>query len=217
MNDTSSSHPIAFGIFVFVMMATCMLFVSRIRRSGIGRRMLAVRGNERAASAAGINVAAVKLAAFGLSAFIAAAGGAILAYQFGATASSNFRSMLSITLVALAFIGGIASVSGAVVAGILTSGGIAFVLLNEINGASEYWDVLAGAVLILTVVSQPDGIALKNIEIKASVKRLLSGRLPRTTDVIVGQPKRTPHLAPALPAARALTDSNISTTEKERP
>jgi branched-chain amino acid transport system permease protein len=212
----SSSHPVAFGVFVFVMMAACMLFVSRIRRSGIGRRMLAVRGNERAASAAGINVAAVKLAAFGMSAFIAAAGGAILAYQFGATASSNFRSTSSIGLVALVFIGGIASVSGAVVAGTLTSGGIAFVLLNEINGASKYWDVLAGAVLILTVVSQPDGIALKNIEIKASVKRRLSAGLARSTETTADQKKRTPHLAPALPAAWALSDSNISTTEKEQ-
>jgi branched-subunit amino acid ABC-type transport system permease component len=192
----SSSNPFTFGIFVFVVMSIFMLLVSRIRRSGIGRRMLAVRGNERAAAAAGINVAAVKLAAFGISAFIAAAGGAVLAYQFGATTPSNFRAMASLTLVALVFIGGIASVSGAFAAGMLTSGGIVFVLLNQIEGFSHYWDVFAGALLILTVVTQPDGLALKNMELRVAAKRRLQRPVSAPLEVENPVPPRLP---PSLP------------------
>ena len=48
-----------------------------------GRRLLAVRANERAAAACGIDVAGTKLAAFALSAFIAGVGGALLGYRQG--------------------------------------------------------------------------------------------------------------------------------------
>ena len=57
--------------------------VVNLRRSATGRRFLAVRGNERAAAAAGVNVAGTKLLAFGLSAFIAGIGGALSATASG--------------------------------------------------------------------------------------------------------------------------------------
>ena len=54
------------------------LLVANVRRSSLGQRMLAVRSNERAAAAAGINVRNTKLAGFGIAAFIAGmAGGAV--------------------------------------------------------------------------------------------------------------------------------------------
>jgi branched-chain amino acid transport system permease protein len=140
--------------------------------------MLAVRANERAAAASGINVATIKLAAFALSAFIAAIGGGVLAYQFSATAGSSFGSMLSLTVVAMAFIGGIASVSGALQAGFLSSGGVLYVLLNNISGISKYWDVVMGVLLVATVVTQPDGIAIKNMQLRAALVRAVGRRRP---------------------------------------
>ena len=50
-----------------MLMASCWLVVANIRRTGTGRRFLAVRANERAAAAAGINVARTKLLAFGIA------------------------------------------------------------------------------------------------------------------------------------------------------
>ena len=58
--------------------------VANIRRSGTGRQMLAVRANERAAAAAGVNVAGTKVLAFGVSAFIAGIAGGVIAYRSGA-------------------------------------------------------------------------------------------------------------------------------------
>jgi branched-chain amino acid transport system permease protein len=163
-------YPVRYGVVVLAVLGVLAVAVGNMRRGSLGRRMLAVRSNERAAAAAGINVAGVKLAGFGISAFIAAVGGGLLAYQFGTTSSTSFVSTLSLSAVALAFIGGIASVSGAFTAGLMTSGGVVYVLLNTIGGISPYWVTLTGLLLVLTVISQPDGVAVKNIQVKAALR-----------------------------------------------
>src|SRR5262249_56529856 len=71
-----------FGFFVLTMALALGLLVANLRRSSLGQRMLAVRSNERAAAAAGINVRNVKLAAFGISSFIASVAGALHGYNF---------------------------------------------------------------------------------------------------------------------------------------
>ena len=71
-----------FGFFVVGVALVLGLLVANLRRSNLGQRMLAVRSNERAAAAAGINVRNVKLAAFGISSFIAGIAGALYGYNF---------------------------------------------------------------------------------------------------------------------------------------
>ncbi len=66
---------VIFGVFVLVVVCLVGLLVARLRNAPAGRMFIAVRSNERAASAVGINVARTKLLAFGLSAFIAGLGG----------------------------------------------------------------------------------------------------------------------------------------------
>ena len=80
------SHAVRFGIFALIVTTLMVAAVINLRRSPFGRRMLAVRSNERAAAVNGINVTATKLQAFALSAFIAGIGGGVLAYQLGAIA-----------------------------------------------------------------------------------------------------------------------------------
>ena len=72
---------VIFGVFVLVVVCLVGLLVARLRNAPAGRMFIAVRSNERAASAVGINVARTKLLAFGLSAFIAGLGGGLFAYQ----------------------------------------------------------------------------------------------------------------------------------------
>jgi branched-chain amino acid transport system permease protein len=162
----ASLHPARFGIFVLIVTLLITVVVCNVRRSSMGRKMLAVRRNERAAAAVGISVASVKLYAFGLSAAIASIAGGILAYQSGATSGDRFTTLLSLFAVAVAFIGGVASVSGAYMAGLVASGGVVYLLATDISGISEYWYTLTGVLLVLTVVTQPDGMAAKNMELK---------------------------------------------------
>ncbi len=158
----STLHPARFGIFVLVVMGALMIMVSGLPRTTSGRRMLAVRANERAAASAGINVPAVKIQAFALSTVLAALGGAVLAYQFGTVSYDRFGVVASISVVTLVYIGGIASVSGALLAGVMATGGISYALISQVSALDRYWLVLTGLTLLLTVVTQPDGIAVTN-------------------------------------------------------
>ena len=156
---TKSSRPI-FGIFLLVVAVILALAVSTLRQSRTGRRLLAVRSNERAASASGINVAAVKLLAFSMSAFIAGVAGTLIAYRFGAVSDASFGVVASLTALAVAYLGGIGSVSGAVTSGIVATSGVAFFAMSEIFDAFGQWEVFIGGIfLILTAILNPEGIA----------------------------------------------------------
>ena len=79
-----------FGFLVLAATILLALLVANVRRASLGQRMLAVRSNERAAAAAGINVRNTKLAGFGIAAFVAGMAGALYAYNFGSVSYSRF-------------------------------------------------------------------------------------------------------------------------------
>lgn len=153
-----------FGVFVTVVVALLALAVANLRRAATGRAMLAVRGNENAAAAAGVNVAATKLMAFGVSSFIAGVGGTLLAYRFGSISDASFGLFASLTLLAFAYVGGITSVAGALVAGAVCAGGIGFKAMDSLWAHAGVrfgrWELVVGAVgLVVTAVKNPDGLA----------------------------------------------------------
>ena len=86
--------------------------------------MLAVRANERAAAAAGINVARVKIIAYAISSFIAGTAGWMYAYNFGSVSAARFGILIALGFVAFAYIGGITMVSGAVIGGLVATEGL---------------------------------------------------------------------------------------------
>jgi len=138
--------------------------VVNIRRSGTGLRFLAIRANERAAAACGINGAAVKLQAFAFSSFLAGLGGAMMAYMRGQISGESFSVFASLALLAFAYLGGIGSVSGALVAGVIAPGGLAVALIAKgFSGGSigTYANLVGGVGLILTAILNTDGIAGK--------------------------------------------------------
>jgi len=152
----------AFAIFVMIVLVLCAVAVSNVRRNGTGRRFLAVRANERAAAAAGINVARTKLLAFGIGAGIAGIGGVMLAFKQNDVSSANFVYQSSLAFLAFAYLGGITSVNGAIVGGLLAPAGIITATSNYfLKGTSidRYVTVLGGAALVFTAISNPNGIA----------------------------------------------------------
>lgn len=168
---SSSSRPV-FGILLVVVATMLALAVANLRRGTTGRRFLAIRSNERAAAAAGIRVARVKMLAFALSAFIAGCAGCLMAYRFGSVSAMSFGLLASLTALAFAYLGGITSVSGAVTAGIVATSGVAFFGLSRLSDSSGPWGTLIGGVLLLVVVIRaPEGIA-------GTVRRRLPRRAP---------------------------------------
>ena len=153
------SRPI-FAVFLIVVLALLGLLVANIRRSGSGRVMLAVRGNERAAAAIGIDVTRVKMTMFAASSFIAGVGGTLIAYRFGSVSDLSYGVIASLTALSVAYLGGITSVSGAVTAGITAQAGIAFYGMSRLFDGMGSWEALIGGVLlIVTAILNPEGIA----------------------------------------------------------
>ncbi len=156
---SKSSRPI-FGIFLVIVATVIALGVSNLRRSATGRRILAIRSNERAAAAIGIRVARVKMLAFMMSAFVAGVAGSLVAYRFGAVSDASYGVVASLTALAIAYLGGITSVSGAVTAGITAASGVAFFGMSEVIGSLGTWEAfIGGTLLIFTAIQNPEGIA----------------------------------------------------------
>jgi branched-chain amino acid transport system permease protein len=157
--DGNIPSPILGFLFLVVVVVLCV-FVANLRRTQLGRKMLAVRSNERSASAVGINVANVKFVAFGLSSFIAGTAGWMYAYNFGSVTADRFGILIALSFVAFAYIGGITMVSGAVFGGLIATEGLFSHLIESVFGISGNWILLFGGVtLILNLIVFPEGVA----------------------------------------------------------
>jgi ABC-type branched-subunit amino acid transport system permease subunit len=149
-----------FGVVVLVVACLVGLLVARLRNAPAGRMFIAVRSNERAAAAVGIDVARTKLLAFGLSAFIAGVGGALFAYDQQTISPPSFAVFTSLSLLAVTYVAGVGRIAGAVVAGVMLSAiGLMVTAMDKAFGIGKYQLVVAGVLLTLTAIKQPDGIA----------------------------------------------------------
>jgi ABC-type branched-subunit amino acid transport system ATPase component/branched-subunit amino acid ABC-type transport system permease component len=161
-NVAALFHPTRYALFALVVLVLASLVVSSVRRGTSGQRLLAVRNNERAAAALGVNVVQAKLFAFMLAAAVTSLGGVLLAFQQpNVTVSAGYGPLESIDAVAYGVIGGAGYVSGAAGGATLANGAFGNWLLNSIApSASALWlEVIGGAVLILLLVVYPDGMA----------------------------------------------------------
>ena len=149
-----------FGILVLVATILLALLVANVRRSSLGQRMLAVRSNERAAAASGINVSNTKLAGFGIAAFVAGMAGALYAYNFGSVSYTRFGPLAALGLIAFTYFGGITMISGAIIAGVGATEALLPRAFDEWLGLSGTWALLVGGIaLIVTLLVHPEGIA----------------------------------------------------------
>jgi ABC-type branched-subunit amino acid transport system permease subunit len=129
--------------------------VANLRRSPTGLHWLGVRANERAAASVGTDTTRTKLAAFAVSSFIAGVGGALYAYGHPNLSAGSFTVFASLALIALVYLGGIAGIGGALVAGLLAEGGIA----TAGQTGSQLQFALSGLALIVVAIVYPNGIS----------------------------------------------------------
>ncbi|MBO0883686.1 MAG: ABC transporter permease, partial [Mycobacterium sp.] len=116
-----------FSLAVFVIVA---LVVANVRRGSTGRRLLAVRSNERAAASLGISVRGAKLYAFALSSVVAAVGGVILAFVNPTVVFDTYDPMASINVVVYAILGGIGYLIGPLIGTLFVGGAFGTLALN---------------------------------------------------------------------------------------
>jgi branched-chain amino acid transport system permease protein len=151
----------AFALLVLLVLIGSAALVATIRRGDLGKQMLAVRSNERAAAGVGISATRVKLLAFGLSGVIMALAGVLYGFNFGNLDPSRFTAFNTLSLVAFAYLGGITTIRGALIGGLMITQGLISYALDTFLGISVTFQlVLAGVLLVLTVITNPEGIAL---------------------------------------------------------
>ena len=150
---------LAFGILCLVVLTVVAYGVAALRRSGLGASMLAVRANERSAAAAGINVGITKLIAFAIASFLAGLGGALLAYQQTLATAGTYAVFAGIGLFAVTYVAGVTSISGALLAGVIAPGGVMYFVADKYGSFGDYYMLVSGILLVLTVVTSPDGLA----------------------------------------------------------
>jgi branched-chain amino acid transport system permease protein len=149
-----------FGIFCLVILVLAGIGVSNLTRSATGRRFLAVRSNERASAAVGVDVARTKLLAFAFSSFLAGLSGCLIGYSEGSLSVASFTTLVGVSLLMFAYLGGITSVNGALVAGTFAPLGLGFVLADHLVGASsDGYQLFAAIMLIISTIINPQGIA----------------------------------------------------------
>ena len=174
----ATAHPTRYGLFALVCLVIVACAVANIRRGRSGRRLIAVRTNERAAAALGISVMGAKFYAFAMSAAIAAVGGILFAFRSPSITYTVFDAFTSITMVAFAMIGGIGYLFGAVVGATLAPGALNQQILTEISdGLGKYIQLIGGVSVILLVLANQNGIVKESISQIAWVRTKIGGFL----------------------------------------
>jgi ABC-type branched-subunit amino acid transport system ATPase component/ABC-type branched-subunit amino acid transport system permease subunit len=165
----------AYFYFVLATLALVLLVVGRLRRSGVGRTIVAVRENENAAAAMTVSPLRAKLTAFATGGFIAGIGGGLLG-GVGTTFNPSaryFRVGDSIQLVSAVVIGGLGSASGAVV-GSLWMFGLPTLFPNN----DEVGLLVSGIGLLLVVLYLPGGLNQVGLYVRDAIYRVIERRLP---------------------------------------
>jgi len=138
------------SVCVFILIGIGLI---ALRRSSYGRRLTAMKDSPAAAATLGQNLVKLKLSVFMLSAAIAGLGGVLLSAASASVTSNTYIIFISLALVMLTVVGGIGSVAGALMGGILA--GTAFTALTSTftnlstdHGGGGFWNVLANLSLV---------------------------------------------------------------------
>ena len=161
-------------LYYIVLVASLVtLFVSiRLNNSRTGRQWMAIREDEDVATAMGIDTARAKLLAFTLSAATGGVAGAIFAAKVGTVFPNSFTVFISINVLSLIIVGGIASNPGIVVGAIVLIG-----MPELLREFSDFRFLMYGALLILMMIKRPQGFIPSKIvthEIRTGVKPALA-------------------------------------------
>ena len=136
-----------------LLIAAVMVIFARLNDSRIGRAWIAIREDELAARAMGINTVALKLLAFGIGATLAGAAGTINVHIGEAIEPNAYQFFASALLLSAVVLGGMGTVPGAVLGAALLIG-----LPEKLRFIQDYRLFLFGAALVLLMRFRPEGL-----------------------------------------------------------
>jgi branched-chain amino acid transport system permease protein len=141
-----------FYVLVLVVLAIALLMTRSLRNSRIGRVLIAVRDNERAAQAYAVGARPALLVAFTTSGFLAGVGGALFVLQQRALDAPNFNPEEGLRVFSMVVIGGLGSIGGSVLGAVFVKGSQWFITQKEFVFLST------GFGLLLVLLLLPGGL-----------------------------------------------------------
>jgi branched-chain amino acid transport system permease protein len=114
-----SFNSTAWYVLIFILVAASVLGVNNLYRSRLGRAWMAVREDETAAAAMGVNTVNTKLLAFAIGASFSGFAGAFYGAKLSLVSPDNFTFIVSITVLSMVVLGGMGNIPGAMVGGLL--------------------------------------------------------------------------------------------------
>ncbi|MGE8179079.1 high-affinity branched-chain amino acid ABC transporter permease LivM [Pseudomonas fluorescens] len=150
-------NPVSKVVFLYLVALLLALFalfvINRLLRMPIGRAWEALREDEIACRALGLNPTVIKLSAFTLGACFAGFAGSFFAARQGLVTPESFTFIESATILAIVVLGGMGSQLGVVLAAVV------MILLPELmRDFSEYRMLMFGALMVLMMIWRPQGL-----------------------------------------------------------
>lgn len=147
----------------------CLLLSLNLVRSGVGRGMAALAGDEVAAAALGVNTRRTKVKVFVLSAVLASVAGSLFAHTYTFISPDSFDIFVATDFVIMVVVGGMGSIWGS-----LFGAGLISMLPEWMDLFQTYKDFVHGAILVLVLMFLPQGLVtglIDNARIRLALRK----------------------------------------------
>jgi branched-chain amino acid transport system permease protein len=114
-----SGNSTAWYVLMVLLLVGCVILVNNLYGSRLGRAWMAVREDEVAAAAMGVNTVNIKLLAFGIGAAFSGFAGAYYGAKLGVVSPENFGFVVSVTILAMVVLGGMGNLPGVMIGGLI--------------------------------------------------------------------------------------------------
>lgn len=166
------------NVAYFAMILTLIIVVNVVR-STKGRALIAIRENEIAAEAMGVNVTRYKVTAFFITALLTGFAGGLFAHYTSFIQPTTFNFMKSIEIVTFVVLGGMGSITGSVIAAIFLT-----ILPESLRSLSDYRMVIYSLSLVILMIFRPKGLlgTLEITDIYRIIKMKVKGKKSKSND-----------------------------------
>lgn len=140
-------------VTVWVMVIVVVILNRKLLSSRVGRSLYAIRENEIAAEACGVNTTRMKVMAFTVGSFLGGLGGGLYSHYMYYINPQDFGFMRSIEILNMVVLGGMGSIPGTII------GAVTLTILPEmLRIVNEYRLLFYGALLVILMIFRPNGL-----------------------------------------------------------
>jgi ABC-type branched-subunit amino acid transport system permease subunit len=149
----TSANPTAYYVIMVLLLVGCVILVNNLYNSRLGRAWMAVREDEVAAAAMGVNTVTTKLLAFGIGAAFSGFAGAFYGAKLSLVSPENFGFTVSVTILVMVVLGGMGNIPGVMIGALL----IYYVLFNILPNLPQQAKGIAEALGLNVLVTPTPG------------------------------------------------------------